>query len=122
MKLAVKVFLITIGTISIVLGVIGIIIPLLPTTPLLLLGAACYVKSSEKLYQYLIKNQWLGEYIKDFRERNGISRKNKILSLSMMWLSIGGTIIFMNINFLLGSILVIIAVTVSAYILSFDTI
>ncbi|MEH7885752.1 YbaN family protein [Bacillus sp. JJ1609] len=121
MNAAVKAFLITIGTLSIGLGVIGIVVPLLPTTPLILLGAVCYVKSSETLYQKLIKNKWLGAYIKDFREKKGISRKNKILSLILMWLSIGGTVLFMDVSFLLGSILIIIAVTVSAYILSFDT-
>lgn len=121
MEAAVKALLITIGTLSIGLGVIGIVVPLLPTTPLILLGAVCYVKSSEKLYQKLIKNKWLGAYIKDFREKNGITRRNKILSISLMWLSIVGTILFMDVSFLLGSILIIIAVTVSAYILSFDT-
>ncbi|WP_423406822.1 YbaN family protein [Heyndrickxia sp. MSNUG] len=121
MNVAVKALLITIGTLSIGLGVIGIVVPLLPTTPLMLLGAACYVKSSEKLYQKLIKNKWLGAYIKDFREKKGISRKNKILSLSLMWLSIGVTVLLKDVSFLFDSILIIIAVTVSAYILSFDT-
>lgn len=121
MSLAVKALLISIGTLSIILGVIGIVIPLLPTTPLILLGAACYIKSSEKLYQKLIKNKWLGGYIKDFREKNGISRKNKIISITMMWLSICCTLLFIDISFLIRSILIIIAVTVSAYILSFDT-
>lgn len=120
MNAAVKVILITIGTLSIGLGVIGIVVPLLPTTPLMLLGAACYVKSSERLYHKLIKNKWLGAYIKDFREKKGISRKNKILSLSLMW-SIGGTVLLKDVSFLFDSILIIIAVTVSAYILSFDT-
>jgi uncharacterized protein len=119
--LAVKVLLISLGTLSIILGVIGIVVPLLPTTPLILLGAACYIKSSEKLYQHLIKNKWLGGYIQDFREKNGISRKNKIISLTMMWFSICWTLIFIDTSFLKGSILIIIAVTVSAYILSFDT-
>lgn len=121
MSLAVKALLISIGTLSIILGVIGIVIPLLPTTPLILLGAACYIKSSEKLYQKLLKNKWLGGYIKDFREKNGISRKNKIISITMMWLSICCTLLFIDISFLIRSILTIIAVTVSAYILSFDT-
>jgi len=120
-SLAVKALLISIGTLSIILGVIGIVIPLLPTTPLILLGAACYIKSSEKLYQKLIKNKWLGGYIKDFREKNGISRKNKIISITMMWLSICCTLLFIDVSFLIRSMLIIIAVTVSAYILSFDT-
>ena len=122
MNFAVKAVLIIIGTLSITLGVIGIVIPLLPTTPLILLGAACYVKASDNLYQKLIKNKWLGGYIKDFREKNGITLKNKVLSLSLMWISITGTILFLDIVFWLAAVLIIIAVTVSAYILSFDTI
>ncbi|RSD25589.1 DUF454 domain-containing protein [Mesobacillus subterraneus] len=116
-----KALLIIIGTLSISLGIIGIVVPLLPTTPLILLGAACYVKASDKLYQKLIQNKWLGSYIQDFREKNGITRKNKILSLSMMWGSIILTIIILDAPFWLAAILIIIAVSVSAWILSFDT-
>ncbi|WP_226641884.1 YbaN family protein [Mesobacillus subterraneus] len=122
MNFALKALLIIIGTLSIALGVIGIVVPLLPTTPLILLGAACYVKASDELYQKLIKNKWLGRYIKDFREKNGITLKNKVLSLSLMWISIMGTILFFDIEFWLAAALIIVAVTVSAYILSFDTI
>ncbi|NKE06214.1 DUF454 family protein [Mesobacillus selenatarsenatis] len=122
MNFALKALLIIIGTLSIALGVIGIVVPLLPTTPLILLGAACYVKASDELYQKLIKNKWLGRYIKDFREKNGITLKNKVLSLSLMWISITGTILFFDIEFWLAAALIIVAVTVSAYILSFDTI
>lgn len=121
MKLVLKLFLIIIGTLSIALGLIGIVVPLLPTTPLIMLGAFCYVKSSDKLYQKLIRNKWLGRYIQDFREKNGITRKNKIISLSMMWISICATIIIVDVRFLIDAILIIVAVSVSAYILSFDT-
>lgn len=121
MKLVFKVIFIIIGTLSIALGMIGIVVPLLPTTPLILLGAFCYVKSSDKLYQLLIRNKWLGRYIQDFREKNGITKKNKIISLIMMWLSICATIIILDVGFLIGAILVIVAVSVSAYILSFNT-
>ncbi|CAM4016587.1 DUF454 family protein [Mesobacillus thioparans] len=121
MNIAVKVILIIIGSLSIVLGVIGIVVPLLPTTPLILLGAACYVKASDKLYQKLIANKWLGGYIKDFREKNGITLKNKILSISLMWLSITITLLTIDLRFWFAAILIIIAATVSAYILSFDT-
>lgn len=121
MNIAVKVILIIIGSLSIILGVIGIVLPLLPTTPLILLGAACYVKASDELYQKLIRNKWLGGYIKDFREKNGITLKNKILSISLMWISIAATMLIVDFYFWLAACLVIIAVTVSAYILSFDT-
>jgi uncharacterized protein len=121
MNIAVKFILIIIGSLSIILGVIGIVVPLLPTTPLILLGAACYVKASDELYQKLIRNKWLGGYIKDFREKNGITLKNKILSISLMWISIAATLLIVDFYFWLAAGLIIIAVTVSAYILSFDT-
>jgi uncharacterized protein len=121
MKSTIKIILIIIGTLSIALGVVGIIVPLLPTTPLILLGAVCYVKSSESLYQKLIRNKWLGGYIKDFRENKGITKKNKAVSITMLWLSITASMLIMHMSFLISSILIITAVTVSAYILSFDT-
>ncbi|MBT2680950.1 YbaN family protein [Bacillus sp. ISL-35] len=121
MNIAVKGILIIIGSLSIILGVIGIVVPLLPTTPLILLGAACYVKASDELYQKLIRNKWLGGYIRDFREKNGITLKNKILSISLMWISITATLLIVDFHFWLAAVLIIIAVTVSAYILSFDT-
>lgn len=121
MNKAIKAILIIIGTFSIFLGAVGIVVPLLPTTPLLLLGAACYVKASDDLYQRLIRNKWLGGYIRDFREKKGITLKNKILSITLMWISISSTIIFIDLKLWLTSVLIVIAVTVSAYILSFDT-
>ena len=121
MKSIVKAILIFVGTLSIGLGIIGIIIPLLPTTPLLLLGAACYVKGSEKLYQLLLRNKWLGGYIEDFRTKKGISLKNKIISLSMLWLSIGSSLYFVITMLWHSILLVIIALAVSIYILSFKT-
>lgn len=121
MNIAFKAFLISIGTLSITLGMIGIMVPLLPTTPLILLGAACYVKASDELYQKLIRNKWLGRYVQEFYEKKGITLKNKILSLSLMWLSISGTILIFDFLFWISAVLMIIAVIVSAYILSFDT-
>ncbi|WP_174730325.1 DUF454 family protein [Mesobacillus harenae] len=121
MSYAVKAVFIIIGTISILLGILGIIVPLLPTTPFLLLGAACYVRGSEKLYLLLIKNKWLGGYIEDFRVRKGISQKNKILSLSVLWVSVGSSLFFVITSGVAAVFLVIIAAAVSAYLLSFKT-
>jgi len=59
-------FILTIvGTISLVFGVIGIFLPILPTTPFLLLAAACYARSSERFYNKLMNNKWFGNYIKN---------------------------------------------------------
>ena len=63
-----KWILVTIGTIAIGLGVIGIFVPLLPTTPFLLLAAACFARSSESLYTWLVGYKWFGDYIRHYHE------------------------------------------------------
>ncbi|MBR2006404.1 MAG: YbaN family protein [Alistipes sp.] len=82
-----------IGLSSVVLGVAGIFLPLLPTTPLLLLAAWCFVRSSPRLYEWLLNHPRLGEYIRNFREYRAIPLRVKIISVSMVWLTIGFCII-----------------------------
>jgi uncharacterized membrane protein YbaN (DUF454 family) len=71
------------------LGVLGIFLPLLPTTPFLLLGAACYARSSERWYGWLVGNRWFGPYIRHYREGRGISRRRAAVALALLWLTIG---------------------------------
>ena len=80
-----KPILIILGTLSLILGIIGIVIPGLPTTPFLLLTAGLYLKSSDKLYNKLISNKILGSYILKYRENKGITLKTKIYSITIMW-------------------------------------
>lgn len=89
-----RMFLIIVGSLSLGLGVLGIFLPLLPTTPLLLLAAACYVRSSGRLYHWLITHKRFGPYIRNYREGNGIPLKAKILGVSLLWISMSFTIIF----------------------------
>ncbi|WP_163971775.1 YbaN family protein [Oceanobacillus halotolerans] len=89
-----KLLLIIAGTISLVLGIIGIILPLIPTTPLLLLAAACYVRSSEHLYTWLITNKYFGSYIQNYRLGKGIPLKAKVTGVSVLWITMGYTILF----------------------------
>lgn len=81
--------LIVAGTIAVILGVIGIVLPVLPTTPFLLLAAACYVRASQRCYQWLITNRWLGDYIRNYREGRGIPLRTKIVVIACLWLTIG---------------------------------
>ena len=83
--------MITCGTLCVVLGVLGIFVPILPTTPLLLLAAVCYARSSERFYHWLLNNRWFGDYIKNYREGRGIPLRIKILTLIALWLTIGFT-------------------------------
>lgn len=75
------------------LGVLGVFLPLLPTTPFLLLAAACYARSSEKLYDWLLGNRWFGRYIRDYREGKGIPLRRAAVAIALLWLTIGYTTI-----------------------------
>ncbi|MDR2009864.1 MAG: YbaN family protein [Bacteroidales bacterium] len=89
-----KIFLIILGTICISLGILGIFIPGLPTTPFLLLAASLYVRSSDKLYNKLINHKILGKYIYNYRKNKGITKKTKIYSIILMWVMISCSVIF----------------------------
>ena len=75
----------TAGIFALSLGIIGIVVPLLPTTPFLLLAAACFVRSSEKLYAWLLHHKWFGEYIRHYREHRAITLRAKIVILVLLW-------------------------------------
>ena len=84
----IKHILILLGSIFIGLGIIGIIVPGLPTTPFLLLAAGCYVRSSDRLYSWLLDHKLFGKYIHNFRETRSISLRSKIILLIVMWIMI----------------------------------
>ena len=81
--------LFAIGWLSVVLGVIGIFLPVLPTTPFLLLAAACFARSSPRFYHWLVEHPRLGPWIRDYLDGNGIPLKGKVYAIGLMWLSIG---------------------------------
>jgi hypothetical protein len=81
--------LLAIGWLSVALGVIGIFLPVLPTTPFLLLAAACFMRSSKRFYLWLVNHRQLGPWIVDYLEGQGIPLKGKVYAISLMWLSIG---------------------------------
>jgi uncharacterized protein len=83
-----RVLFIVSGFLSLILGVIGIFIPGLPTTPFLLLAAGLFIRSSPRLYNWLIKNRYLGRYILNYQRRKGMTERQKIYALSLMWVMI----------------------------------
>jgi uncharacterized protein len=114
--------LITIGTVVVALGVLGIFLPILPTTPFLLLGAACYAKSSDRFYNLLLNNKYLGKYIRNYRELGGITLRSKIIALCMLWVAIGYSAIFAISRLIVRLVMISIALAVSYHILSMKTI
>ena len=76
------------GTVSLVVGIIGIFIPVLPTTPLVLLAAYCYYRGSRRMYHWLMSHPHLGTYIKNLTEKKIIPLHTKIVTLSLLWTSL----------------------------------
>jgi len=113
--------LIIIGSFFTGLGILGIFLPLLPATPFLLLAAACYIRSSERFYNWLMNNKWLGSYIKNYLEGKGVSLKAKVLSISLLWITIGYSVIFVVNIFSIRVILILIAISVTMHLLFIRT-
>jgi uncharacterized membrane protein YbaN (DUF454 family) len=105
------------GTFFLVVGAIGIFIPVLPTTPFLLLAAACYARGSHHMYHWLLNNRVFGIYIKNYLEGRGMPLKLKALTIFILWLGIGLTIAFGVQNWALRTALVLIGAGVSIHII-----
>jgi uncharacterized membrane protein YbaN (DUF454 family) len=114
-----KFILVLLGTISLCLGVLGIFLPLLPTTPFLLLSAALYFRGSTHFYNWLINHKVFGEYIRNFRENKAIPVRVKVISISLLWITILSSAYFFVPFVWLKILLIIIAVLVTRHILSF---
>jgi uncharacterized membrane protein YbaN (DUF454 family) len=85
----VRVLLQGVGWLSVALGVIGVFLPVLPTTPFLLLAAACFARSSPRFYHWLVDHPRLGPWIRGYLEGDGIPLKAKVYAIGLMWVSIG---------------------------------
>lgn len=83
-----RVFLIIGGSQALGLALLGVILPLLPTTPLLLLAAVCYGRSSARLYHWMHHNALFGEYLRRYRAREGIPVRVKLFTLGLLWAGI----------------------------------
>lgn len=116
-----KILYTVIGTISLILGIIGIFLPLLPTTPFLLLTAAMYFRSSPRLYNWLIRQKYLGTYIRNFREHKAIPLHAKIISITLIWISLSYCAIWVVPYIWTGIIFFILASGTTWHILSYKT-
>lgn len=76
------------GSVALALGVLGIFLPLLPTTPFLLLAAFCFLRGSPRMHAWLMSHRILGPYIRDFQSGRGIPLRSKCIALALMWPSL----------------------------------
>lgn len=84
----IKILLIVIGSLALALAILGIFLPLLPTTPFLLLASACYVRSSSRLHHWLIGNRYVGQYLGNIQSGRGIPLRAKVIALLFLWASL----------------------------------
>lgn len=116
-----KTLCIILGTLSLALGIVGIFVPLLPTTPFLLLTAALYFRGSSRLYQWLLSHKYFGPYIRNYRENKAIPLRAKVYSLLLMWGSVLYGIFFLLPLTGVKILMFLVAVGVTWHILSFKT-
>lgn len=82
------------GLLLTAIGLIGIVVPGLPTTIFMILAAACYFRSSQGLYNWVINHKYFGSHVKNYREGKGMPLRAKFFSLSMMWVFVFYAIFF----------------------------
>jgi uncharacterized protein len=116
-----SVFFTAAGTIFLCLGAIGIFLPILPTTPFLLLAAACYVKGSARMSFWLNNNKLFGSYLRNYREGKGMSAKGKVFSLTLLWATMLYAVFFMTNVLAYQVVMLIVPAGVSFHLLRIPT-
>lgn len=116
-----RLLLTILGLISLGLGILGAFLPVLPTTPLLLLAAALFLRGNTRLYDWLMNHPKLGVYIRNFMTNKAIPLRIKVVAITMLWLSLLYCAIFVAEHWALRSLFILIAIAVTIHILSYKT-
>lgn len=109
------------GILLVIIGIIGIFLPLLPTTIFLILASGCFVKVSPKANEWLYNHKILGVYLKNYRDKSGLTVKAKMINILLLWLMISISVYFFTEEFLLRLLLLAIAVGVTIHLLMVKT-
>lgn len=117
-----RLLLIIAGWFFVTLGVIGIFLPVMPTTIFLIIAAACFARSSEKFYTWLINNKHFGRLIRDYHEHRGMPLRAKIIAILMLNIAIGYSALFAVSTLWVKILLFAIAIGVTIYLISIKTI
>jgi uncharacterized membrane protein YbaN (DUF454 family) len=117
----VRVLFMALGGLLVGIGVLGIFLPLLPTTVFFLMAAGCFGKSSPAAYRWLTTNRFFGSYLRNYKEHHGATLGSKVVSISTLWLGMGVTLYLTGFPLWLGAILLVIAVGVTVHLLMLKT-
>jgi uncharacterized membrane protein YbaN (DUF454 family) len=111
-------FFFTLGTILIIIGTIGILVPVLPTTPLVLASFICFSRSSKRAEKWILKNRYFRSYIENYKANKGVPADVKIKSIIFLWITlIVSMVIFFNFYRVLLLAVVGVVVTTHIYLL-----
>ncbi|MFQ5927946.1 MAG: YbaN family protein [Terriglobia bacterium] len=116
-----RALLLVVGTIMLGLGIVGIYLPVLPTTPFLLLAAACYVRSSERLFTWLVYHPRFGPPLNSFLKEKAVPLKVKVISLVIAWAILGGLALFVVESTLMKVLLLALGLLKTVFMLSIKT-
>ena len=109
------------GILLVIIGVIGIFLPLLPTTIFLILASACFVKGSPEANEWLRNHKILGVYLKNYQDKSGLSIKAKIFNITFLWLMILTSAYLFTHELYIRILLIGIAIGVSIHLLTIKT-
>jgi hypothetical protein len=109
------------GFLLVGIGILGIFLPLLPTTIFLILASACFMKSSPRANEWLKNNKYLGPYVKNYQEKTGLTKTTKIINIIVLWISISVSAFYLTEEFYIRLLLVVIAVGVTIHLLMIKT-
>ena len=110
-----------VGVISLAVGIIGVFLPVIPTTPFILLSAWCFFRSSKKFYEWIISNERFGPTIQNYQEGRGLTKPTKIRAVAMMWLAMTVSIYFFITDLYVMVLMYAVAVGVTIYLYKLPT-
>ncbi len=103
------------GTVCVGLGMLGVFLPVLPTTPFLLLAAFCYGRGSVRFYDWLVRRSLFRGYIQNYREGRGLPLRQKLLTILLLWMTIGTTTWLAVTAWWLKALLILVAAGVTIH-------
>lgn len=116
-----RTFFLVAGSVSLAVGVVGVVVPVLPTTPFLILTALCYARGSSRAYRWLVTNRLFGRYLNDYLCGRGVSRMVKAAALVLLWAVIAVTVVLLTERLWLRLLLPVIAAAVTVHVLMLKT-
>ena len=116
-----RIAILGLGCVSLAVGVVGIFLPLIPTTGPLLLAAVCFDRSSPRFHSWLMNNRYLGGYIKNYREGRGLPMMQKVCTIGLLWTTITLSIVFAVDAWWGKALLAVIAIAVTLHVATLPT-